>query len=163
MEINVIAAVAKNRAIGYENHLIYFIKNDLQRFKRLTTNHTVIMGRRTFESLPKGALPNRRNMVLSKTKRVFDGCETFISLAEALRHTHEDEKVFIIGGASLYEEALKIADRLYLTEIEATPAHADVFFPTLSVEEWETENTENHPQDGDTPAYAFVDYRRKRS
>lgn len=77
MEINIIAAVAKNRAIGYQNDVVYFIKEDLKRFKQLTTGHTVIMGRRTFESLPKGALPNRRNIVLSQTSTNFPNCDVF--------------------------------------------------------------------------------------
>ena len=71
-----IAAVAQNRAIGYQNKLIYWLPNDLKRFKALTTGHTIIMGRRTFESLPKGALPNRRNVVLSRTQSGFEGCDT---------------------------------------------------------------------------------------
>ena len=75
MELNIIAAVAANRAIGYRNNMVYFIHEDLKRFKQLTTGHTVIMGRKTFHSLPKGALPNRRNIVLSRTEKDFKGCE----------------------------------------------------------------------------------------
>ena len=78
MNISIIAAVARNGAIGYNNQLVYHIKDDLKRFKQLTTGHTVIMGRRTFESLPKGALPNRRNIVLSRTHSNFPGCEAYV-------------------------------------------------------------------------------------
>ena len=106
MELNIIAAVAANRAIGYRNDMVYFIHEDLKRFKQLTTGHTVIMGRKTFHSLPKGALPNRRNIVLSRTEKDFKGCEVYPSLDEAMRHIHADEQAFIIGGASLYKEAL---------------------------------------------------------
>ena len=81
--ISIIAAVAKNRAIGYKNKLIYWLPNDLKRFKALTTGHTIIMGRNTFLSLPKGALPNRRNIVLSRTQKDFPGCDTYASLEEA--------------------------------------------------------------------------------
>ena len=89
MTINIIAAVAKNRAIGYQNKLLYWLPNDLKRFKALTTGHTIIMGRRTFESLPKGALPNRRNIVLTRSQQTFPGCDVFASLEEALKHCLE--------------------------------------------------------------------------
>ena len=79
MTVNIIAAVAKNRAIGFENNLLYCLPNDLKRFKALTTGHTIIMGRNTFLSLPKGALPNRRNVVLSRSAKAFPGCEVFPS------------------------------------------------------------------------------------
>lgn len=82
--ITIIAAVARNRAIGFENKLLYWLPNDLKRFKALTTGHTIIMGRNTFESLPKGALPNRRNVVLSRTTKELPGCEVFPTLEEAL-------------------------------------------------------------------------------
>jgi len=119
--ISIIAAVAKNRAIGYQNKLIYWLPNDLKRFKALTTGHTIIMGRNTFLSLPKGALPNRRNIVLSRTQKDFPGCDTYASLREALQHCATDEDVYIIGGASVYRQALPLADRLCLTEVDDTP------------------------------------------
>ena len=114
--ISIIAAVAKNRAIGYQNKLIYWLPNDLKRFKALTTGHTIIMGRNTFLSLPKGALPNRRNIVLSRSQKTFPGCDTYVSLEEALKHCTPDEDIYIIGGASVYRQALKIADRLHPTK-----------------------------------------------
>ena len=92
MEINIIAAVAANRAIGYQNDMVYFISEDLKRFKQLTTGHTVIMGRKTFNSLPKGALPNRRNIVLSRTETDFPNCDVYSSLEEALKHIGTEEK-----------------------------------------------------------------------
>ena len=92
MEINIIAAVAANRAIGYQNDMVYFISEDLKRFKQLTTGHTVIMGRKTFHSLPKGALPNRRNIVLSRTETDFPGCDVYSSLVEALKHIGAEER-----------------------------------------------------------------------
>ena len=161
MQLNIIAAVAENRAIGYQNDMVYFIREDLKRFKQLTTGHTVIMGRRTFYSLPKGALPNRRNIVLSRTETDFPGCDVYKSLDEALQHIGADEQAFIIGGASLYKEALAVADRLYLTEIAAVPPHADVFFPAYDDGTWKVESREERPATDDNPAYAFVDYVRK--
>ncbi|MCR5077275.1 MAG: dihydrofolate reductase [Prevotella sp.] len=160
MNINIIAAVAANRAIGYQNDMVYFIREDLRRFRQLTTGHTVIMGRRTFHSLPKGALPNRRNIVLSRTETDFPGCDVYPSLSEALAHIAEDEQAFIIGGASLYREALAIADRLYLTEIAATPPQADVFFPAYDDGTWTVESREDRQATDGTPAYAFVNYIR---
>ncbi|MBQ8711659.1 MAG: dihydrofolate reductase [Prevotella sp.] len=159
MMISVIAAVARNRAIGFENKLIYWLPNDLKRFKALTTGHTIVMGRNTFLSLPKGALPNRRNIVLSRSQKAFPGCDTYASLKEALQHCSNDEDIYIIGGASVYKQALPLADRLCLTEIDDTPAQADTFFPDYS--DWHEIWREDHPTD-DRHAfpYAFVDYER---
>lgn len=157
--INIIAAVAQNNAIGYQNKLLYWLPNDLKRFKQLTTGHTIIMGRKTFDSLPKGALPHRRNVVISRTVQSLPGCDVYPSLDEALSHCEADEDIYIIGGASIYEQALPIAQRLRLTEIADTPAQADVFFPNYSSwhEVWREEHSidEKHPQ-----RYSFVDYEK---
>ena len=189
--ISIIAAVAKNRAIGYKNKLIYWLPNDLKRFKALTTGHTIIMGRNTFLSLPKGALPNRRNIVLSSTmwkeetekrkenspasESALEGnllppssfhfpqnIEVYPSLEAALAHCVPDEDIYIIGGASVYRQALPLADRLCLTEIDDTPAEADTFFPPYE-EEWQESLREDHPIDEKHAyRYAFVDYIRKQ-
>lgn len=159
MTINIIAAVAKNRAIGKDNRLIYWLPNDLKRFKQLTTGNTIIMGRKTFESLPKGALPNRRNIVLSRSTRELPGCDCYPSLKEALAHCQEDEQLFIIGGASIYKQTMPIADRLYLTEIDDIPEKADAFFPPY--DEWVVEKEEKHTIDERHQYnYSFVDYVR---
>ncbi|MCR4920886.1 MAG: dihydrofolate reductase [Bacteroidaceae bacterium] len=160
--ISIIAAVARDGAIGFHNKLIYWLPDDLRRFKSLTTGHTIVMGRRTFESLPKGALPNRRNIVLSRSNRVFEGAEVFPTLDDALRATAADDEVFIIGGASLYAQALPVADRLCLTEIDDTPSQADAFFPTFSADEWEVAFSERHEADErHAHPFRFVDYVRK--
>lgn len=157
MRINIIAAVAKNRAIGQDNKLIYWLPNDLKRFKALTTGHTIIMGRKTFESLPKGALPNRRNIVLSRGTDAFEGCDCYKSLEEALSHCTDNEDIYIIGGASIYEQALPLANRLCLTEIDDTPVQADAFFPEYNG--WKVEKKEEHDTDDRHQyRYAFVDY-----
>lgn len=159
MNINIIAAVAKNRAIGLNNKLIYWLPNDLKRFKALTTGHTIIMGRNTYLSLPKGALPNRRNVVLSTTLSEVPGCDVYPSLDEALKSCKADEQVYIIGGARVYEQAMAVADRLCLTEVDDTPAEADAFFPDYS--QWHIAYQETHPKDDrHNYAYAFVDYVR---
>jgi dihydrofolate reductase len=160
MMITVIAAVAKNRAIGYKNQLIYWLPNDLKRFKQLTTGHTIIMGSNTFRSLPKGALPNRRNVVLSRRSKEFPGCDVYPSLEKALKSCQPDEDIYIIGGASVYEQAVKVADRLCLTEVDDVPVEADTFFPDYS--DWREETREAHPKDERHAfEYAFVDYVRK--
>jgi len=157
--INIIAAVARNRAIGQENKLIYWLPNDLKRFKALTTGHTIVMGRRTFESLPKGALPNRRNVVLSASVKELPGCEVFPTLDAALQSCRPDEDIYIIGGASVYEQALPLADRLCLTEVDDVPQKADAFFPDYS--DWHVVTKEAHPKDERHAfEYAFVDYER---
>jgi dihydrofolate reductase len=159
--ISIIAAVAKDRAIGFQNKLIYWLPNDLKRFKALTTGHTIIMGRNTFLSLPKGALPNRRNIVLSRTATDFPGCDVYPSLEEALAHCDKDEDVYIIGGASVYTQALSLADRLCLTEVDDTPAEADTFFPEYKAD-WREVAREDHDIDErHAQRYAFVDYVRK--
>lgn len=160
MKVNIIAAVARNRAIGYQNKLLYWLPNDLKRFKSLTTGHTIIMGRRTFESLPKGALPNRRNIVLSRSTKCFPNCECYPSLEKALLHCGSDEEVFIIGGASVYEQAMPFADKLYLTEIDDIPEQADAYFPDYH--DWVVESREEHKKDERHGYdYAFVDYVKK--
>ena len=157
--INMIAAVARNRAIGFENKLIYWLPNDLKRFKALTTGHTIIMGRNTYLSLPKGALPNRRNVVLSTTVSSLPGCEVYATLERALQSCQPDEDVYIIGGASVYERAMPLADRLCLTEVDDTPTQADAFFPDYSG--WHVEAKEAHQKDERHAFnYAFVDYVR---
>lgn len=158
--ISMIAAVARNRAIGYQNKLIYWLPNDLKRFKQLTTGHTILMGRRTFESLPKGALPNRRNCVLTRSRKKFPSCECFATWDEFLNTCQPDEEIFIIGGASLYKGLLDKADRLCLTEIDDVPIEADTFFPDYG-DEWKEVWREDHPSDDrHAHAYSFVDYMR---
>lgn len=162
MKLSIIVALAQNGAIGVNNDLIYHLPNDLKRFKELTTGHTIIMGRRTFESLPNGALPNRRNIVLSTTQTAYEGCEVYASLQEALSRCKEEAEVFVIGGSMVYAEALPLADTLYLTHVADTPQEADVFFPEYDVEAWVCIMQEQHVQDERHPqAYTFATYQRK--
>lgn len=161
MQINIIAAVAQNLAIGNENKLLYWLPNDLRRFKALTTGHTVIMGRKTFESLPKGALPNRRNIVLSRSVHELPGVEVYATLERALQNCASDEEVYIMGGESVYRQALSMADRLCLTEIEDIPEVADAFFPKFDVTVWHPVWVECHDADEKhARKYRFVNYER---
>lgn len=169
--ISIIVAIAENNAIGYKNKLIYWLPNDLKRFKALTTGNTIIMGRKTFESLPKGALPNRRNIVISRSAQAdaFSGAECYPTLEAAIEaaktgYTFNGEtstEMYIIGGASVYEQALAFADRLCLTYIYDTPNDADTFFPTFDKNEWKETFREEHDVDEKhNQRYAFIDLVR---
>lgn len=161
--IHIIVATDRNMAIGYQNKLLFWLPNDLKRFKELTIGNTIIMGRNTFLSLPKGALPNRRNIVLSTRKDAsFPSAETYASLEEAIKACKEDEKIYIIGGASVYMQALPLADVLCITEIDAEAPEADTYFPTIDPTIWKENSRESHPTDEKhAHPYAFVEYIRR--
>lgn len=161
--LNIIACISKkHRAIGYQNRLLYAIPSDMTRFRMLTTGHTIIMGRKTFESLPNGALPHRHNIVISKTREQIAGCEVYTSLEEALAARKEaaEDECFIIGGASIYEQALPFADKLYLTIVEKEPEHADTFFPEINPAEWEVTEKEMRNENG--LPFTFLTLYRKQ-
>ena len=132
MKISIIAALSiGNFAIGNEGKLCYHITNDLKRFRELTMGHTIIMGRKTADTLEEGPLEGRRNIVLSKTGNYSrTEFECFSDLETALKTCQEEEEVFIIGGGQIYKEALPLTNTLYLTEIFDTPFRADTFFPS---------------------------------
>ncbi len=161
--ISIIAAVADNRAIGKNNDLLCHLPADLKRFKTLTSGHTVIMGRHTFESLPNGALPNRDNIVITSSAKEYPNVKTCSSVQAALDAVKTDEtEVFIIGGASVYQEFLPLANKLYLTHIHHSFTDADTFFPEIHAKEWLSEKTENHlPDERHQYPYTFTDYIRK--
>lgn len=159
--ISIIVAYTKNYAIGRNNQLLFHISEDLKRFKALTTGNTIIMGRKTFESLPKGALPNRQNIVISHTDNHFENTDSAHSLEEAIMLAKNDN-IFIIGGGSIYREAFDIADNLMITEINAVVEDADTFFPEVHVDEWEVSEAGEWTKDEKTNVeYRFVNYRRK--
>lgn len=163
MTVSIIVAVGADGAIGRAGDLAFHISADLKRFKAITTGHTVVMGRRTFESLPKGALPNRRNIVVTRTEGFSaPGIETAASLDEALALAAADGEVFVIGGASVYAQALPLASRLYLTEIEACCKGADTFFPTFDRADWHTIDATDIAADERTGLhYRFVTLQKK--
>lgn len=161
--ISIIVAIAQNKAIGYKGDLVYHLSADLKRFKALTTGHTVLMGRKTFESLPKGALPNRRNIVLTRTEgTTYPGTEVYGSIQEALTHCQPDEKVYVIGGAQIYRQALDLAEELEITLVHDTPTNADTFFPEYDSEGcWKLTSREDHEPDEKNPyPYSFLTYKR---
>jgi len=137
MKISIIVAVADNGVIGSDNQLIWHLSDDLKNFKKITSGHIIIMGRKTYESIGR-PLPNRTNIILSRIKNYdVEGCIVFHSLDEALTFSRErgEEEVFIIGGEAVYNAAYEIADKLYLTKVHASPA-GDAFFKQIRFEHW---------------------------
>ncbi|MBP7210756.1 MAG: dihydrofolate reductase [Paludibacteraceae bacterium] len=157
-----IVAMDEMRGIGYKGQLLCYLPNDLKHFKQLTTGHTVIMGRKTYDSLPNGALPNRRNIVISRQKDLkIAKCEVVDSLDSAFALCSSDEDVFVIGGASIYSQALAHANRLELTIIDGR-FESDVFFPNIDTQIWRLEKEEKNPADEKHKySYSFVTYLRK--
>ena len=140
--ISIIVAIASNRAIGKDNRLLWHLSDDLKRFKKLTTGHTLIMGRNTFLSLPNGALPNRRHIVISDIAgEDFEGCEMARSVEEALELAGSVEECFVIGGGMVYRQFLPLAGKLYLTRVHAS-FEADTFFPEIDFSQWKARGTE---------------------
>lgn len=161
--ISVIVAAAEDGAIGKDNALLCRLPNDLKYFKSLTMGHTIIMGRKTFTSLPGGALPGRRNVVLSRSEVEYPLTETFHSVEEVIEAVKNEDEVFFIGGAQIYEQVLKYADKLYLTEIHASFPDADAHFPTVDKSEWREVSRQDNPADEKHRyAYSFVVYERAK-
>lgn len=159
MIISMIACIAKNYAIGYNNQLLYHIPHDMKRFKALTSGHCIIMGKKTYESLPHGALPNRRNIVISHRQQTIEGCEIYTSLEQALAACTQEQEIFVIGGESIYAQTIHLAHQLYLTIVEDSPSKADSYFPTLDIQQWDITKKETFQEA--SLKYAFVTYRRK--
>jgi len=160
--LSLIAAVARNGAIGRDNELVWREPEDLKRLRRLTLGHPVIMGRRTWESLPPRfrPLPGRRNLVLTRDAAWHaDGAEPVASLEAALALVADAERAFVIGGAAAYSQALPLVDRLELTEIDAD-FEADTFFPPWDRRAFEVEARESRTG-ADGIGYDFVTYQRK--
>jgi dihydrofolate reductase len=163
--VSIIAAVADNKAIGKEQGLLWRMPDDMKRFRELTTGHTVIMGRKTFESLPGGALPGRRNIVLTSQREIRPAdCTICHSLQQALDLSGREEEVFIIGGETVYRQAMEPAGKIYLTRIRHTFAGADAFFPEIDFSRWEEAEHRDFPAD-DRHAYpyTFLTYIRKEA
>jgi dihydrofolate reductase len=137
MKVSIIVAVAENGVIGKNNKLIWRLSDDLKNFKRITTGHFIIMGRKTYESIGK-PLPNRTNLILSRNKNFnAEGCIVLDSLDKALTYSykHRQDEVFLIGGAQLYHAVIDKADKLYLTRVHAKP-DGDAFFPEIDYSKW---------------------------
>ena len=159
--VTIIAAVGRDRAIGRNGDLVFYVREDLRHFKALTTGHTVVMGRKTFESLPKGALPNRRNIVITRQKDyTAPGIECASSLEEAISMSAGDE-VFVIGGGEIYRQAMSVADCLELTYVDAETPDADTYFPEYLTGEWkEKSRSEEMIDEKSGVSYWFICYCR---
>ena len=163
MKLSLICALDRRRAIRLRGELLFYLPADLRHFKALTTGHTVLMGRRTFQSLPKGALPNRRNVVVSRNPAfTAEGAEVYPTMEAALAACEADEQVFVIGGESVYAAALPLAHELCLTFVEASAPEADTYFPAYDEAEWQLVAEECHePDERNAEAYRFCTFRRK--
>ncbi len=161
-EISIIVAIAENNAIGKDNQLLWHLSEDLKRFKRLTTGHTVVMGKKTFESLPFRPLKNRRNIVISDVKsEEIAGCEMAYSMDEAIEKMDAGKENFIIGGGSVYRQFLPLATRLYITRVKHS-FDADTFFPEIDFSDWILmEKLENEPDEKNPYPFDFLTYIRK--
>lgn len=158
--ISIIAAVAQNGVIGDKNALLWHISEDMRFFKRTTSGHPVIMGRKTYESLGR-PLPNRTNVVISRTQREIEGCTVVSSLEEAVALFPPEEEVFIIGGAQIYALALAIADRMYLTRVYHD-YQGDTSFPEWDSDEWQLSNKESFERGEKFPyPFSFETFIRK--
>ena len=158
--ISIIVAVAANGVIGDNNSLLWHISEDLRNFKRITSGHPVIMGRKTFESLGR-PLPNRTNVVVSRTATAIDGCRVAASLDEAIAMFSADEAAFIIGGAQIYAQALDAADKIYITRV-GRDYEGDTSFPEWDATRWRLTSREEFPRGEKYPyPFAFEEYVRK--
>lgn len=156
--ISIIVAIAQNNAIGKGNQLLWHISDDLKRFKHLTEGHTVVMGKRTYYSLPKRPLANRRNVVITDLPgETIEGCVMAYSIPDALNQMEEGRENFIIGGGSVYSQFLPLADRLYLTVVHKN-FDADTYFDAINFGEWK-ETWREERQTGEF-AYSFVNLER---
>jgi dihydrofolate reductase len=161
-EIIIIAAVDQNYGLGFQNHLLCHLHDDLKNFKKLTIGHAVVMGRKTWESLSVKPLPNRKNVILSRdANATFTGSIASMTMNDVLRSCSEEEKIFIIGGAEVYKQFIDIAHRLIITHIQYK-FNADVFFPEISNEKWIKVNETVHPIDERHAfAYNICEYIRR--
>lgn len=163
MQISIIVAVAKNNAIGKDNKLLCHLSEDLKRFKKLTTGHTIVMGKTTYYSLPNRPLPNRRSIVITDVAgEQIDNCVMAYSIEDAIAKMDPDRENFIIGGASIYRQFMPYADKLYITWIHHE-FEADTFFPEVKDSEWEIVSKEdfNTPDEKNPYVYSYTIYQRK--
>ena len=147
MKISLIVAVAEDRAIGDKGNLLWHLSSDLKRFKAITTGHTIIMGRKTYDSLPNGALPNRRNIVISRQLKSLKDAEVYSDIDEALKATSDEDIVYILGGGEIYKETFPRADELHITLVHKSYPEADTRFPEWKLTDWNILKQEQIGQD----------------
>ena len=161
MEISIIVAVASNNAIGKDNDLLWHISADLKRFKRLTEGHYIVMGKKTYYSLPRRPLPNRTSLIITDIEgEEIDGCLMAYSIEDAINKMDKEKENFVIGGGSIYKQFMAHANKLYITRVYKD-FEADTFFPDIPSYEWkivEKEDIKDDPQNDFT--YTFEIYER---
>ena len=158
--ISLIAAIGKNGEIGKNNELIWHLKEDMQYFKKTTMNHPVIMGYNTYKSIGR-ALPNRKNIVITKNNKnkiTDESILVYDDLSKLIGDLKDDEEYFVIGGSSIYQAFYNLADKMYLTEINAEDKDADSYFPKINYNDWQ-KHTTNHLKENDI-TFEFVIYER---
>lgn len=147
MTLTLIAAVADNNALGKDNKMLWHLPDDFKRFKQLTSGHYIIMGRKTFESLP-GMLPNRTHVIITRQQDYkADGCIIVNSLDQAIIACPQHEEVFVIGGGEIYKQAIDRADKIELTRVHGISPEADAFFPEIDSLKWKLVESVGHPKD----------------
>ena len=163
MNLSIVAAIANNNVLGKNNQLIWHIPEDLKYFKKLTTGHTIIMGRKTYESIGK-ALPNRKTIIISRQKDyIAEGCTVIPNIEAALLLAEDDKEVFVAGGGEIYRQVINLpcTSRLYITKISAS-FDGDTFFPEIDTRSWELiGNDERLPDNKNPYPFAFQTYIRK--
>ncbi len=160
--ISIIVAIAENYAIGKNNDLLWHIPEDLKRFKHITSGHKIIMGKRTYESLPYRPLKNRTNIVISDVPGdSYPGAIMAFSIEEVLQHCGPEEECFVIGGGMVYKQFMEIADKLYITWVHRE-FDADTFYPVIDPQIWEETEREEGDGEGLDFTYSFVNYLRRK-
>jgi dihydrofolate reductase len=162
-QISIIVAIADNNAIGKDNQLLWHLSEDLKRFKLLTTHHTIVMGKKTFESLPLRPLPNRRSIVITDiANEKIEGCVMAYSIEDAVALCDDAAENFIIGGGSVYKQFMPIANKLYLTKVHKN-FEADTFYPEIDYTDWELLEKQEKLTDEKTGlTYSYLIYQRKK-
>jgi dihydrofolate reductase len=159
MTISIVVAISENHAIGKDNKLLWRLPADLKHFKEITTGHTIIMGRKTYESVGR-PLPNRRNIIITRQPIAIEGCEVVNSIDAALALCAEEDEVFIVGGAEIYRQSLHLTNRIYLTVVHKE-FEGDSFFPEIKKEDWKEVSREDHQADEKNPLpYSFITLER---
>jgi len=160
MITSIIVAISENHVIGKDNKLLWHLPKDLKHFKDITTDHTVIMGRKTYDSVGK-PLPKRRNIIITRQTVTIKGCEVVNSIDDALKLCTDENEVFIVGGAEIYKQAMKLTDRIYLTIVHKN-FDGDSFFPEIDDAEWKEVSREDFEPDAkNLIPFSFITLERK--
>lgn len=158
--ISIIVAVSDDWGIGRNNDLLWNIPDDLKRFKALTMGKMIIMGKKTWESLPRRPLPGRTNVVITDVpEEVIENAVMAYSIQDAADKCKKEDEAFIIGGGSIYRQFMPLADRLYITHVHRTTP-ADIYFPEIDKKIWKVVHKEEYPEKENAPAYTYIIYER---